>query len=418
MEKTNHVQLTQPPTVSVVIPAYNQARYLPEAVASVLAQTWRDFELIIVDDGATDATPEVIDRFLADASIDRPLRSIRQVNQGLAGARNTGIRLARGAWIGLLDSDDLWEPRFLEALLAAASADPQAAVVYCPVRYIDPQGELLPQVSAGLPLPPPELADLLLRVNPLGCSTVLIRHQTLVEAGLFDPAFRRLQDWELWQRLVARGDRFVGVAEPLGSYRIHTSSLTHDTAGGRAAVNALVTKLYGPEAGNPATWEARKRRAYGGAYRYNTLNALSEGDWPAAAAYLARALEIDPSLVDDASLFYELALGPQPLGRRGPEYVASLAANAVQVEELLARLAADAPALARQLSRIRAAAFTALGWLAYHRREFALSRRWWRQARVGQPTRAARLRLETLIAKTYLKPLLGNRRVTSLEDAS
>ena len=99
------------PRVSVVIPAYNQAKYLGDAIQSVLSQTYRDFEIIVVDDGSTDDTPLVV------SQLGGNLHYIRQTNQGLAGARNTGIRNAKGSYIALLDSDDIWLPEFLQKIL-------------------------------------------------------------------------------------------------------------------------------------------------------------------------------------------------------------------------------------------------------------------------------------------------------------
>ncbi|HEX9077055.1 MAG TPA: glycosyltransferase family A protein, partial [Anaerolineae bacterium] len=97
--------------VSVVIPSYNHARYLRDAIRSVIAQTYRDFEIIIVDDGSSDDTPQVV------AGFGNAVRYIRQENRGLAGARNTGVRAARGAFIGLLDADDIWMPEYLASML-------------------------------------------------------------------------------------------------------------------------------------------------------------------------------------------------------------------------------------------------------------------------------------------------------------
>jgi glycosyltransferase involved in cell wall biosynthesis len=109
--------------VSVIIPAYNQSAYLTTAVESVLSQTYKNFEVIIVDDGSTDDTPSVVDKF------SEQVRCIRQENQGLAGARNTGIRNARGHLIGLLDADDQWLPHLEGDQFGYAGL--RAAIYYC-----------------------------------------------------------------------------------------------------------------------------------------------------------------------------------------------------------------------------------------------------------------------------------------------
>src|SRR5437763_447547 len=105
-------------TVSVIIPAYNFARYVPEAIDSVLAQTYAPFEVIVVDDGSTDDTPKVL------AAYGNRIRAIRQVNQGVAAARNTGLAAAGGEYVAFIDSDDTWEPRKLQLQMDRFDADP------------------------------------------------------------------------------------------------------------------------------------------------------------------------------------------------------------------------------------------------------------------------------------------------------
>lgn len=112
------------PRVSVVIPAFNQARFLPAAIESVLSQTYRDREVLVVDDGSTDETPEVIGRY------GGAVRGIHQANTGLAAARNAGTRHAVGEFIALLASDDVWMPGFLEHMMSVAARHPDAGLVH------------------------------------------------------------------------------------------------------------------------------------------------------------------------------------------------------------------------------------------------------------------------------------------------
>lgn len=124
------------PKVSVVIPAFNALRYLPRTVDSALAQSFGDFEVLIVDDESTDGTADWV-RTIAD----RRVRLLEQKNQGAAAARNAGIRQARGEYIAFLDADDLWEPAKLERQVACLDARPEVGVVYTWVRVIDQDGE-------------------------------------------------------------------------------------------------------------------------------------------------------------------------------------------------------------------------------------------------------------------------------------
>ncbi|MEO1554760.1 MAG: glycosyltransferase family A protein, partial [Pseudomonadota bacterium] len=126
------------PTVSVIMPVYNTAKYVEAAIQSVLAQTFTQFELLIIDDAGSDGSID-----LCRAIDDPRIRIISQANRGLAGARNTGIRNARGQYIALLDSDDLWEPRKLERHVEHLRLAPHIGVSYAASKLIDEDGHLL-----------------------------------------------------------------------------------------------------------------------------------------------------------------------------------------------------------------------------------------------------------------------------------
>ena len=359
------------PAVSVVIPAYNQGQYLRGAIKSVLAQTYHDYEIIVVDDGSTDNTAAIAAGFEPD------IRYIYQDNQGLAGARNTGIRQARGEYIALLDSDDLWLPSFLEAMMALAAANPRAAVFYCGLNYIDARGRLLPQSGRIKPTPPEEMYHTLLRANHLVPSATMIKRSVVVEAGLFDIAFRRLQDWELWIRLLRRGHTFIGLDQCLLQYRIHDESLSTDPGGGQKAARMMVEKHFGPDDEKYANWPADKRRAYGGLYRYCALLSVQrQNNWQAGTQYLRRAFQSDPSLAEDLNFFYDLALGAQPPGHRGESFQLDLAQNAARIERMLASIFDSSAGSQLQSTRRKAygAAYHALGLAAYNTEQLALAR--------------------------------------------
>ena len=351
------------PKVSVVIPACNQARYLAESIQSVLAQTYNDYEIIVVDDGSTDGTRAVVE------SLGNGIRYVWQENQGLAGARNTGIREARGKYVALLDSDDAWLPSFLASMMSLVKANPDAAVFYCGVIYIDEWGCYLPQSGRTRILPPAQFYETLLRFNFLIPSTIVMNLDVVVSAGSFDVAFRRLQDWELWMRLLRQRHVFVGLDQCLVRYRIHTRSLSTDPNGGQQAAKALVHKHFGPDDGNSENWPADKRHAYGGLYRYYALTTslLREADWSECARFLRLALAADPSLAFDLDLFYELALGSQPSGYRDASSGAEVGENAAKMMALL-KSVFERPAPPQLASLRRPAhgtAYYALGLVAY-----------------------------------------------------
>lgn len=368
--------------VSVVIPAYNQAKYLIEAIESVLAQSHKDYEIIVVDDGSTDGTPNVVKHFTDD------IRYIQQGNQGLAGARNTGILAAKGELIGLLDADDLWLPNYLDSMVAFTNLHPEAAVYYCCAQSMDSEGNKLPQVFGGPIVPAEKLYETILRADFLIPSTIMMRKSVVKAAGLFDPSFRRLQDGELWIRLLKENIRFSGLSEVLVRYRIHSTSLSNDPTGGQKAMMALTEKHFGTDDGQPKTWPADKRRAYGGAYRYHVLTSIQrQNDWKAAGSFFRMGLLADPTLSTDLDLFYELAHGNQPVAHRGTSYRVDLEHNANNLSKMLGDVFNSSDALELEIIRKRTygTANYGLGLAAYNFNERMLSRRFFMNALFYRP---------------------------------
>jgi glycosyltransferase involved in cell wall biosynthesis len=349
--------------VTVVIPTYNQAQYLGDAINSVLAQSYTDYEIIIVDDGSIDDTKQVVGKFGSF------LKYIFQSNKGLAGSRNTGIREANGDYVAFLDSDDKWCPEFLTTMVSLASEHPDATVLYCGASYIDTNGRVLPQPSTISYIPPAKMYKSLLRSNMLIPSSILIKRSSAIVAGLFDISFRRLQDWEFWLRLSKAGHIFMGANTCMVHYRLHNNNLSWDTAGGNEAIIALAQKHFGFDDNEWSNWPADKREMYGGVYRYHALNSalIKEGDWISCAHYFRRCLQIDPTLASDLSFFYELSLGEQPIGYRGTTLNIDIMENVCKVQRLLKTVFDDPPK--PELVSIRHTAYStayyALGLVAY-----------------------------------------------------
>ncbi len=218
--KGNPVNRRAEPLVSVIIPCYNQAHHLRGAVESALGQTYKQVEVIVVNDGATDATAEVAARFG-----DR-IRYLEQENAGLAAARNAGLRHATGELVNFLDADDSLFPTALEHHVRAAAGHPEAAVFYGGVRRVDEEGNLLSEVPPA-PLPR-DVFHQLLALNPLPCHSVVVRRSVLDPAGPFDPDLKACEDWDLWLRLAGQGCRFVPVPEARVVYRRYPGSMSRD----------------------------------------------------------------------------------------------------------------------------------------------------------------------------------------------
>ncbi|MFM7427887.1 MAG: glycosyltransferase family 2 protein, partial [Elainella sp.] len=208
------------PRVSVVIPAYNCADYLPAAIESVLAQTYRDFEIIVVDDGSTDATPEVLHRY------GNQLVAISQANQGVALARNHGIQIAQGEWVAFLDADDLFLPDKLAAQMALAEANPALGLIHSGWQRVDSQGRFLMDVEPWQQVPDLTLESWL-RWKPVLPSAMLFRRDWLERSGGFDPRFPPAEDTELVLRLALMGCEAAWLRQITVKYRQHESSAMH-----------------------------------------------------------------------------------------------------------------------------------------------------------------------------------------------
>jgi glycosyltransferase involved in cell wall biosynthesis len=216
------------PAVSVVIPCYNGADYLREAVGSVLAQTFKSYEILIVDDGSTDQTPQIIAE-LAAAHPGR-IRGIAQKNGGTASALNTGIRHAAGNLVAWLSHDDCFESDKLTIQTDFLASHPDCVGVYSDYTVIDAAGQINGLRRA--PCYPPETAVRhFLQCVYINGSTLLIEKRCLEEAGLFDEGLRYTQDALMWARLLYRY-RLGHVARPLTRYRMHARQGT----GRRAAM--------------------------------------------------------------------------------------------------------------------------------------------------------------------------------------
>jgi glycosyltransferase involved in cell wall biosynthesis len=205
------------PQVSVIIPCYNHGRYLPEALASVVAQTFDDWELIIVDDGSTDDSAAVAEQLIA-RNADRRMRLLRQANQGLSASRNNGIRHARGTYILPLDADDQIEPDMLAATLPVLERRPEVGFVYTDVQMFGEENRIWSGGSYSLDK---------LRFDCPMVPITLFRTSAWAAAegfrdNLFPPGY---EDWDFWLSLAAAGWQGEHIARPLVRYRRSNGSM-------------------------------------------------------------------------------------------------------------------------------------------------------------------------------------------------
>jgi glycosyltransferase involved in cell wall biosynthesis len=205
------------PRVTVVIPCYNQAHFLPEAVASVAAQTLGDWELIIVDDGSPDDTARVAEELIRRYR-GHTIWLLRQANQGLAASRNNGIRAGRGAYIMPLDADDALMPEMLARTAAALDAHPAVGFVYTDVQRFGEEQTLLRSQPYSLDR---------LRFDSLMMPSTLFRRAAWAETRGFSTAMgpQGYEDWDFWLRLAAAGWEGLHIPEPLLRYRRSPGSM-------------------------------------------------------------------------------------------------------------------------------------------------------------------------------------------------
>ncbi|MGV6839309.1 MAG: glycosyltransferase family 2 protein [Planktomarina sp.] len=281
------------PRASIVVPAYNVEKTIAKTLTSLFAQTFQDFEIIVVDDGCKDGTLTVVDTFNAPN-----LRIIQQKNRGLAGARNTGIYESTGEFIGFCDSDDLWAPTKLADHIAHLEANPKLGISYSASELIDEQSRPMGMFQS------PRLTNIdaahVFKRNPIGNgSAPVFRRAALGDMAYtpeggdtrpwwFDETFRQSEDIEAWLRFALTTQwEMEGLATPLTKYRINQSGLSANTDNQLAAWERMVDKL------TPLNPDFFKRnapiaRAY--QYRYLARRAISDGNAEMAGKWVKKSL--------------------------------------------------------------------------------------------------------------------------------
>jgi len=259
--------------VSVVIPTYNSAPLVVEAVGSVLAQSLAPSEVIVVDDGSTDDTPARM------ASFGGQVRYVRQANLGVSAARNHGIRLAGQDFVGFLDADDVWHPAKLCLQMGLFEREPDLTL--SGTRAFDWPARQVPQIDPGRAYAVTRVTwDDLIVKNRLATSSVVARRAALVGAGLFDPALQGPEDRDLWLR-VAETARLANIELPLMGYRDVPGSVSKQVERCRTGMLRILQKQ--DEQGR---WRGRRllRRKAHSFVHHTCAEILTAGGWHWRAA--------------------------------------------------------------------------------------------------------------------------------------
>ncbi|CAN5396842.1 hypothetical protein BH11PSE9_BH11PSE9_01580 [soil metagenome] len=277
--------------ISVVIPCFNAARYVVAAVSSVLAQVWPELEIIVVDDGSSDASAEAVRSAFPSAAFPS-VTVLQQPNQGVAAARNFGIRHATGEWVAFLDADDIWLPGKLQAQIDLLQGHPSARMAYSAWQVWQSEEPAPQRPDEWLALPADEarwagpsgwIYPQLLLDCEVWTSTVIARRSLFDEIGVFDTTLRVGEDYDLWLR-ASRVTPILRVPRPLALYRQHATSITRgappDNYRGIVVSRAL------------AKWGYAQEQVHADRSQVDRALAKSWSDYAAAnleAGHLARA---------------------------------------------------------------------------------------------------------------------------------
>jgi hypothetical protein len=227
--------------VSIVIPAYNQGQFLAQAVQSALDQSHQAIQVVVVDDGSTDDTPDVLRPFAGNARV----RVIRQANGGLPAARNRGLDAATGEFVCFLDSDDYLERTHIERLAARLAEDGDLGLAYCDVQMVDLEGKASSQfsVAESRRTLSGDIFESLMIGGYFPPHAALIRRRVLKEVGGFDPELGGHADYELWLRVTGAGHRAAYVDERLACYRVYDGSMSRDAAHMRETREGAIERI-------------------------------------------------------------------------------------------------------------------------------------------------------------------------------
>jgi glycosyltransferase involved in cell wall biosynthesis len=290
--------------VSVVIPAYNAARFLPRCLKSVFTQTLQPAEVIVVDDGSTDDSAEIA-RKLGARVVSRP-------NGGLSAARNTGVQSSSSEWVALLDADDMWHPEKLQSQADCVQAD--TVLVYTGIRIFSDDGVR----GTSLAMDPAEARKVLRYRNPITPSSVIARREALARNGGFREDVRACEDWEMWMRLQRIGS-FAAVPGALTDYYVYPTSMSTDPKRMLDALEQILPTTLVDDLQGSARWVWTHRiRAV---QFYSAALIARDNGLKGEISYILRSLAAWPSPLWEPRRFAGLAVSVrnQLLGRGGAQ---------------------------------------------------------------------------------------------------
>lgn len=314
--------------MSVLLPAYNHARYLGASIRSVLDQDFRGLELIVVDDGSTDETAQVV-----HGVTDPRLRYLYQANIGVAGALNAAFRAARGGYIAIQNDDDLWLPGKLARQVQALDERPEVGLAYAQAQVIDAQGRLTPQFLSLPGKYPGQMVRSLLHEDCICPATVLARRsclQAVIEAGAagpWDMTLPGVDDWDLWLRMACCCE-FLYQGQTVAHYRAHSANYSGRNSAHFAVFQERRVKVldkFFSRSECAAQAAGMRPLAYRNLYTLIGLQYVGAGGWSEAFDYFKRALRAAPSPASLARILGSLGLHLVSRNPAGAQWVSAYA---------------------------------------------------------------------------------------------
>ena len=289
------------PLVSAILPVFNGAEFIADAIESVLNQTYQPIECIVVDDGSTDETADVVRRYAPD------VRLLQQTNQRVARARNNGAAQAAGRLLAFLDADDTWAPERVERQWEVLANRPELGAVVCATQVVDGFGNPTRVIEQS---PDLSVEDLLLwRSGAVSSSSnLLIRRETFDEVGGFDERLTASEDWMMTLRLLSRG-ALTAIPDPLVRYRVHGANWSLSVEAIEGGMMGAFAQVFDDPAADPRH-RALRRRAYANLHRMLAGSYFSKRQWRPFLRQFALSVRSHPS-----ALPYFLALPVRHLRR-------------------------------------------------------------------------------------------------------
>jgi glycosyltransferase involved in cell wall biosynthesis len=282
------------PFVSIIVPAHNAGVHIADTLASAVHQTYRHFEIIVVDDGSTDDTAAI-----AESYGDRGVLLVSQANAGPTAARNRALSVARGDCVALLDSDDLWEPAYLETMVEFLGAHPETPIAFPDVRFFGESkfaGRRFHEVYP--PNPPITFAKLVSGASHI-CLDATIRREVFARVGLFDENIWSAGDFDFWLRALHEGCRIEPVPKVLGHYRRQTTSMSLDAITSCSSALQALDKWRNREGLAQEECQAVEASYTEWQYRLDVAlarDSIGKEEFSAAAEFLRRAHAHTPKL--------------------------------------------------------------------------------------------------------------------------